>query len=204
MGRKRSRKPLGQDDPIKECPLCEASADNLYFRGWVGQLKNLRYLGCRKCGREFTERSRSHPLFKARLPLATIREIVLRRAVANRGLRETARETGTRPETVRRIANEWLEYSWSKKPWQRLNVEEEVKFWKGVLKVASPSSPAARHHLERLAKLAERDILSRQDWAAAVSTWAIRKTYRLSAIVKRRALLLLPEIGGETHTPAPN
>lgn len=202
MGRKRTRA-RAKSTILSECPICQAAPKNFYVRGWADQRKTVRYLGCRKCGREFAERPREHPLFKSRLPLATIQTIVLMHVVEERGLRETARATKTRPETVRRLARVWQDYCWEKKkPWLELNGEEAVTFWKSVLVEIGNRNRAAQPRLEELARLSQRDLVGRQTWTNDVSTWLIQKTYKYTSIIKRRALLLLPEIRGATRTPA--
>lgn len=75
-------------------------AGNLGFVRWIGKAKDVRFVHCRTCGIDFSER-KGTPLFRSMLPRARIVSII-EHLMEGDGQRKTARLTGHRQDTVAR------------------------------------------------------------------------------------------------------
>lgn len=83
------------------CPDAgKRAAGNLRFVRWTGKAKDIRFLRCRTCTSEFSER-KGTPLFAALLPRAEIVSIV-EHLMEGDGQRKTARLTHHRQTTIAR------------------------------------------------------------------------------------------------------
>ncbi len=78
----------------------QRAAGNLGFVRWTGKSKDIRFLHCRACDSDFSER-KGTPLFDARLPRSEIVGIV-EHLMEGDGQRKTARLTHHRQGTVAR------------------------------------------------------------------------------------------------------
>lgn len=84
-----------------QCPDAgQRAAGNLGFVRWTGRAKDIRFVHCRTCGSDFSER-KGTPLFKAILPRSEIVSIV-EHLMEGDGQRKTARLTRHRQDTVAR------------------------------------------------------------------------------------------------------
>lgn len=83
------------------CPDAgKRAAGNLRLVRWTGQARNIRFLLCRTCRTEFSER-KGTPLFRAILPRSEVVTIV-EHLMEGDGQRKTARLTHHRQATVAR------------------------------------------------------------------------------------------------------
>lgn len=83
------------------CPETgKRAAGNLRFVRWTGKAKDIRFLRCRTCAAEFSER-KGTPLFGSRLPMAQIVSIV-EHLMEGDGQRKTGRLTHHKQVTVAR------------------------------------------------------------------------------------------------------
>ena len=74
---------------------------NLRFVRWIGRRKDIRFIRCRTCGTEFSER-KGTPYFHSILPKDEFDSIV-RHLTEGDGIRKTGRLTGHKQDTVSRI-----------------------------------------------------------------------------------------------------
>ncbi len=84
-----------------QCPDALKRAEgNLRFVRWTGKQKDIRFIRCRTCGAEFSER-KGTPCFHAILPRQEIDRIV-HHLMEGDGIRKTGRLTQHKTETVAR------------------------------------------------------------------------------------------------------
>lgn len=187
-GRPPSRAIINALVRLDGCPQCGAERGALYSRGWSDRAKTIQYLGCRKCRREFSERT--GPWAGSHLPKDKVKEVLS--LISNgTGLRETARVTKVTAKSIGRIRNRGLEHCRTERPWRKLTIEEGVKFWKGVLQEIAETNKPARSRLEALGAINPHEAADRQSWVGDVSSWVLGKTWKYRGVVERRALALL-------------
>lgn len=84
-----------------ECPEAgKRGAGNVRFVRWTGKLGNIRFVRCRACRSEFSER-KGTPYFGAQMPMSEIDEIISHLSEGD-GIRKTGRLTGHKQDTVAR------------------------------------------------------------------------------------------------------
>ena len=87
-------------------PRCVAygarGAGNLCVRGRLGADRHIRLLGCRTCGKRFTER-KGTVFYRARMPEAKV-VAILRHVQDGNGMRQTGRLAHVKEDTVIRLA----------------------------------------------------------------------------------------------------
>ena len=81
------------------CSDCnKRAAGNIAFVRWTGKDRHIRFVRCRACKKEFSER-KGTPLFGAKLPEKEIASIA-HHLMEGDGQRKTARLTGHKQDTV--------------------------------------------------------------------------------------------------------
>ena len=103
-GQERGTMPVSVSDLCcvnSQCPdVGKRGGANVRFDRWSGIRKDIRFVRCRTCKAEFSER-KGTPLFGAKLPVAKIESIALH-LMEGDGQRKTGRLTGHKQDTVAR------------------------------------------------------------------------------------------------------
>jgi LacI family transcriptional regulator len=130
-----------------QCPdVGRRGGNNVRFDRWTGVGKDIRFVRCRTCKAEFSER-KGTPLFGAKLPVKEI-ESITRHLIEGDSLRKTGRLTEHKQDTVarwgRRLGTHAKNFHQEKA--QNLDVREAQfdEMWSFVKKKRKISSPRSR------------------------------------------------------------